>query len=136
MSVQAEQGIARVASPRNFAATIERLESLLESKGLTIFAKIDFSADAQRAGLSMPPTQMLIFGSPAAGTPVMLAAPSSALDLPLKVLTSQDAEGRVWMSYNTPEYLAERHAIPQNFLQNIAGIRALVEASAQAASSA
>jgi uncharacterized protein (DUF302 family) len=81
----------------------------------------------------MPPTRMLIFGNPKAGTPVMLAAPSSALDLPLKVLIAQDKNGKVWISYNTPEYLAERHAIPAELLLNIAGIRGLVQAAAATA---
>jgi uncharacterized protein (DUF302 family) len=133
MSLETEHGIERVASPRDFAATVEKLESILTAKGLTIFARIDFSGDAQRAGLEMPATHMLIFGNPKAGTPVMLAAPSSALDLPLKVLVAQDKNGKVWISYNTPEYLAERHAIPAELLPNIAGIRGLVQAAAAAA---
>jgi uncharacterized protein (DUF302 family) len=123
-------GIDTVASPRNFADTIAHFESLLATRGLTLFAKIDFTADAKKSGLDMPPTQLLIFGNPKGGTPVMLAAPSAALDLPLKVLVSQDAAGRVWLSYNTPEYLAERHAIPADLVKNIAGIRPLVQAAA------
>jgi uncharacterized protein (DUF302 family) len=120
----------RVASAHDFAATVEKLESILKAKGLIIFAKIDFSGDAKRAGLEMPPTQMLIFGNPKGGTPVMVAAPSAALDLPLKVLIAQDVLGKVSLSYNSPEYLAERHAIPPAFVQNISGVRGLVQAAA------
>jgi uncharacterized protein (DUF302 family) len=124
-----DPGMERVASARDFAATVEKLESILKAKGLMVFAKIDFSGDAKRAGLEMAPTQMLIFGNPKGGTPVMVAAPSSALDLPLKVLIAQDAYGKVWLSYNSPEYLAERHSIPANLVQNIAGVRGLVQAA-------
>jgi uncharacterized protein (DUF302 family) len=130
MGFEIGHGIERVASAHQFAAVVEKLESILKSKGLIIFAKIDFSGDAQRAGLQMPPTQMLIFGHPKAGTPLMVAVPGSALDLPLKILISQDAAGRVWLSYNTPEYLAERHGLPPELVKNIVGIRALAQAAA------
>ena len=132
MGIAAEHGIETAASPRNFADTIAHFESLLAARGLILFAKIDFTGDAKRAGLDMPPTQLLIFGNPKGGTPVMLAAPQSALDLPLKVLVSEDAAGKVWLSYNTPEYLAERHAIPAELVKNIAGIRPLVQAAVAA----
>jgi len=125
-----EHGMERLGSAHDFAATVEKLESILKAKGLMIFAKIDFSGDAKRAGLDMPPTQMLIFGSPKAGTPIMVAAPSSAMDLPLKVLIAQDAGGKVWLTYNSPEYLAERHAIPAALVQNISGVRGLAQAAA------
>jgi len=123
------RGLEKAESRRGFAGTVAHLEALLAARGLTVFAKIDFSGDARKAGLQMLPAQMLIFGNPKAGTPVMVAAPSSALDLPLKVLISQDAQGRVWLSFNTPEYLAERHTIPAELVKNIAGIRALVQAA-------
>jgi uncharacterized protein (DUF302 family) len=125
-----EHGMERVASTHDFAATVEKLESILKAKGLMIFAKIDFSGDAKSAGLEMAPTQMLIFGNPKGGTPVMVAAPSAALDLPLKVLIAQDSNGKVWLSFNSPEYLAERHAIPPALAQNISGVRGLVQAAA------
>jgi len=128
MSVEAGYGVEKVRSPRAFAETVTRFEALLRERGLTVFAKIDFSGDAERAGLQMPPTQMLIFGNPKGGTPVMLAAPSSALDLPLKVLISQDAQGQVWLSYNTPQYLAERHAIPAELVKSISGTPVLTQA--------
>jgi uncharacterized protein (DUF302 family) len=127
--MEAERGIEHIASSFDFVATAEKLESVLRTRGLTIFGKIDFSGDAERAGLKMPPTQMLIFGNPKAGTPIMVAAPTSALDLPLKVLISQDSKGKTWLSYNAPEYLAQRHNIPPELLQNIVGIRVLVQAA-------
>jgi uncharacterized protein (DUF302 family) len=129
MGVEVAQGVEKVRSPRAFAETVARFEALLKERGLTLFAKIDFSGDAERAGLQMSPTQMLIFGNPKGGTPVMVAAPGSALDLPLKVLISQDAQGQVWLSYNTPQYLAERHAIPAELVKNIAGTPVLLQAA-------
>jgi uncharacterized protein (DUF302 family) len=128
--MEKESAIERLASSHDFAATVGKLESILGAKGLTIFAKIDFSSDAERAGLKMLPTQQIVFGNPKAGTPVMVAAPSSAVDLPLKIVISQDANGNVWLSYNTPEYLAERHGIPADLVKNIAGIRGLAQAAA------
>jgi uncharacterized protein (DUF302 family) len=128
--MEKQTGIERLASPHDFAATVGKVESVLGAKGLTIFAKIDFSGDAERAGLKMLPTQQIVFGNPKAGTPVMVAAPTSAVDLPLKIVISQDANGKVWLSYNTPEYLAERHGIPAEFVRNIAGIRPLAQAAA------
>jgi uncharacterized protein (DUF302 family) len=129
MSTPAGRGIEIAGSPRDFQETLEYFEALLRARGLTLCAKIDFGGDAKEAGLEMLPTQLLIFGNPKAGTPVMLAAPSSALDLPLKVWIAQDALGKVWLSYNTPEYLAERHVIPGELRRNIAGVRALVESA-------
>ena len=93
---------------------------------MMLFAKIDFTGDAKRAGLTMPRMMLLVFGNPKGGTPVMVAAPSSALDLPLKVLVSEEADGKVWLSFNAPEYLAQRHGIPAELVANIAGIRGLV----------
>ena len=132
MGIETKQGIEVVGSTRGFEDTVKHFQDLLAARGFTVFAKINFSRDAKAAGLEMPPTQMLIFGNPKGGTPVMVAAPSSALDLPLKVLIAQDAQGKVWLSYNTPEYLAERHAIPAELVKNIAGIRALVRTAAAA----
>ena len=107
---------------------MERLQEIIHSRSLTLFAQIDHSGEARRVGLTMQEAHVLIFGNPKGGTPVMLAAPSSALDLPLKVLIAQDASGKVWLSYNAAEYLAERHTIPGDLVENIAGIRALVQA--------
>jgi len=127
----ADNGIENVASNYSVAETIDRLESLVKSKQLTVFARIDFSGDAAKAGLSMLPTQMLIFGNPKAGTPLMQAVPTAAIDLPLKALAWQDSSGRVWLSYNAPEYLQQRHGVPAPLLPNIAGIKALVEQAAR-----
>lgn len=127
----AENGVVNVASDHSVPESIDRLESLVKSKQLTVFARIDFSGDAAKAGLTMPPTQMLIFGNPRAGTPLMLAAPSVALDLPLKALAWQDSNGQVWLSYNAPEYLKSRHGVPDALLPNIAGIKMLVEQAAK-----
>jgi uncharacterized protein (DUF302 family) len=125
--VEGGRGIERVESSRGFDQTIEQFEKLLADRGMTLFAKIDFTSDAKKSGLEMPRTLLLVFGNPRGGTPVMVAAPSSALDLPLKVLIANDADGKVWLSYNTPEYLAGRHDIPAELVKNIAGIRVLVQ---------
>jgi len=127
----AENGIVSVASNHSVPETLDRLESIAKTKGITIFARIDFSGDAARNGLEMRPAQLLIFGSPKAGTPLMVASPSAALDLPLKTLAWEDASGKVWVSYNAPEYIAARHGLPETLLQNIAGIKALVETAAR-----
>jgi uncharacterized protein (DUF302 family) len=128
--VESGRGIERVESSRGFDQTIEQFEKLLADRGMTLFAKIDFTSDAKKSGLEMPRTLLLVFGNPRGGTPVMVAAPSSALDLPLKVLIANDADGKVWLSYNTPEYLAGRHDIPAELVKNIAGIRVLVQTAA------
>ncbi|MBV9886221.1 MAG: DUF302 domain-containing protein [Acidobacteria bacterium] len=128
--LESGQGIERVASTRGFDDTVAHFEQLIAAKGMMLFAKIDFTGDAKRAGLTMPRTILLVFGNPKGGTPVMVAAPSSALDLPLKVLISEEAVGEVWLSFNSPEYLAQRHGIPRELVANIAGIRGLVGAAA------
>lgn len=126
-----DNGVATVPSRYSVPETIDRLESIVKARGLLVFARIDFTADADRAGLSMRPTQLLIFGNPKAGTPLMIASPRVAIDLPLKALAWEDPEGKVWLSYNQPEYLKERHGLPDNLVQNIAGIKALVEKAAE-----
>ena len=123
--------MVNVPSKYSVPETINGLESLVKSQGLTVFARIDFSGDAAKAGLSMKPSQLLIFGNPKAGTPLMVASPTIALDLPLKALAWEDASGKVWLSYNTPEYLKERHGLPEDLVKNIAGIKVLVEKAAQ-----
>ena len=104
---------------------MDRLETILQSKGVKLFALVDHSGEAAKVGLKMPPTKLLIFGNPKAGTPLMLAAPSIALDLPLKVLVAQDSQGKAWISYNSPEYLKERYGLPQDLLPNIAVVEKL-----------
>lgn len=120
-------GIVDVRSPYTVPETIARLKSVLQEKGLAVFALVDHSGEAAKVGMEMRPTQLLIFGSPKAGTPLMVAAPSLAIDLPLKALAWQDEKHQVWLSYNSPEYLQQRHSIPADLLKNIAGIGALVQ---------
>ena len=122
-------GIIDTASKHSVEKTVKKLNAILKSKGVTVFASIDHSCEAEKAGLQMRPTKLLIFGSPKAGTPLMVAAPSSAIDLPLKILVWEDAEANVWLSYNSPEYLRERHGLPEEMLQNIAIVEALAAAA-------
>jgi uncharacterized protein (DUF302 family) len=105
--------------------TVERLKNILQSKGVTLFALVDHSGEAKKVGMKMRPTKLLIFGSPKAGTPLMLAAPSIAIDLPLKILVWEDEQGKVWVSYNSPDYLKDRHGLPQELLQNITVVETL-----------
>jgi len=119
-------GLERVVSPHTVDETVQRLKNILVERGLQLFALVDHSGEAEKVGLKMPPTKLLIFGSPTGGTPVMLAAPSIAIDLPLKALVSEDEAGKVWVSYNNPEYLQQRHAVPAELLKNISGVAALV----------
>jgi len=127
---QSAQGIMDVPSRHTVDDTVERLRSILTAKGVTLFALVDHSGEAEKAGMKMPPTKLLIFGSPKAGTPVMLAAPSIAIDLPLKVLVWQDEAGQAWLSYNAPEYLRERHHVPAELMQNLSVVAALAEKAA------
>jgi uncharacterized protein (DUF302 family) len=127
MSPELNQGLVHLESPCTVTETLTRLERLVRSKGLTVLARIDHSGDAARVGLEMRATELLIFGNPKAGTPLMIASPTAAIDLPLKALAWEDADGKVWLSYNSSGYLAERHSIPSVLLQNIAGIGALYE---------
>lgn len=124
-------GVIDTLSNHSVDETLERLQQILHSKGVTLFALIDHSGEAAKAGMAMPPTKLLIFGSPKAGTPVMLAAPSAALDLPLKILIWEDTHGKVWLSYNAPAYLQQRHAIPQELLQNISVVESLAVKAAE-----
>jgi uncharacterized protein (DUF302 family) len=119
------KGIIDKPSIHSVDQTVEQLNKLLQSKGVTLFAFIDHSGEAEKVGLKMLPTKLLVFGSPKAGTPLMLAAPSVAIDLPLKILVWQDAQGKVWISYNSPEYLAERHGLPKDLLLTIAVVETL-----------
>ena len=126
MSVMTIKGIIAKASVHSVEQTVERLKSILQSKAITLFALIDHSGEAKKVGLKMPPTKLLLFGNPKAGTPLMLAAPSSAIDLPLKILIWEDVDGKVWVSYNSPEYLQERHGFPPALLENVAVVERLV----------
>lgn len=125
------KGIIDQASSHSVDQTVEKLKNVLQSKGVTLFALVDHSGEAEKVGMKMRPTKLLIFGSPKAGTPLMLAAPSIAIDLPLKILVWEDALGRVWVSYNSPEYLKERHGLPADLLQNIAVVGTLAAKAAE-----
>jgi uncharacterized protein (DUF302 family) len=122
-----EKGLVHVASSRSVPETLTKLQTFIEARGLKIFALVDHSGEAEKAGLHMRPTQLLIFGSPKAGTPLMVAAPTLAIDLPLKALVWEDGEGKVWVTYNSPDYLQQRHGIPIDLVKNVAGVGALVE---------
>ncbi len=126
----ADNGIVNLLSPRPVEQTVQTLENILKAKGVKLFAVVDHSGEAEAAGLRMRPTKLLIFGNPKAGTAIMTAAPSAAIDLPLKVLVWEDDGGSVWMSYNSPAYLQARHAFPEQLLQNIAVVENLVASAA------
>lgn len=130
MTSPANNGIVTQSSDHSVEQTVEKLKSILQAKGVMLFAIVDHSGEAEKVGMKMPDTKLLIFGSPKAGTPLMLAAPSIAIDLPLKILVWEDAQKKVWVSYNSPEYLRERHNLPQELLKNIAVIESLAMAAA------
>ena len=113
-------GIIHKPSNHSVEETVEKVKDILQSKGVPLFALVDHSGEAEKVRMKMRPTKLLICGSPKAGTPLMLAAPSIAIDLPLKILVWEDAQRNVWASYNSPDYLKERHGLPQELLQNIA----------------
>jgi uncharacterized protein (DUF302 family) len=120
-------GVIQLRSKHSVGATIDRLETLLKQKGIMVFARIDFSGDAERAGLNMRAQQMLIFGNPKAGTPLMLAAPAVGLDLPLKLLAWEASDGNVWAAYNDPPYIVQRYGLASNFTANLAAVVPLIE---------
>ncbi len=125
MAVTTKSGIIDKPSNHSVDQTVEKLKNILQAKGVTLFALVDHSGEAAKAGMKMRPTKLLIFGSPKAGTPLMLAAPGIAIDLPLKLLVWEDDGARVWISYNSPDYLKERHGLPQDLLQDIAVVETL-----------
>jgi uncharacterized protein (DUF302 family) len=125
MTRPGDSGIITRPSRHSVAQTVETLTAVLRSKGVTLFALVDHSGEAAKVGMTMPPIKLLIFGNPKAGTPLMLAAPSVAIDLPLKILVWEDGQGRVWLSYNSPAYLMDRHGVPQALLPNIAVVETL-----------
>ena len=130
MSPAVNQGIVDKPSNHTVDETVNRLKGILQSKGVTLFAVVDHSGEAEKVGMKMPPTKLLIFGNPKAGTPLMLASPSAAIDLPLKILVWEDTQGRVWVSYNSPTYLQERHNLPPALLPNIAVVETLAAKAA------
>ena len=131
MAARKDSGLIDIRSRHSVDETVEKLKRILQSKGVTLFALVDHSGEAAKSGMKMPPTKLLIFGNPKAGTPLMLAAPSSAIDLPLKILIWEDAQGKVWVTYNSPIYLQERHGLPAELLPNIGVIETLAKAAAE-----
>jgi uncharacterized protein (DUF302 family)/uncharacterized membrane protein YidH (DUF202 family) len=125
MALNKDRGIVDVPSNRSVDQTVEKVKAILNAKGVTLFALVNHSGEAEKVGMKMRPTKLLIFGSPKAGTPVMLAAPTIAIDLPLKFLVWEDVSGKVWVSYNAPAYLQKRHDVPDELMQNIALVEAL-----------
>jgi uncharacterized protein (DUF302 family)/uncharacterized membrane protein YidH (DUF202 family) len=131
MALIDDNGIVNKASNHSVEETVEKIKGLLQGKGVTLFALVDHSGEAAKAGMNMRPTKLLIFGSPKAGTPVMLAAPSTAIDLPLKILVWEDGQGKVWISYNSPQYLQRRHGFPKDLLPNLAAVEAIAAKAAE-----
>jgi len=121
-----DRGLVRVSSPYSVDETLTRMQSVLAERKVQVFALIDHSGEAEKAGLKMRPTKVLIFGNPKGGTPVMVAAPSLAVDLPLKVLIAEDETGKTQVTYNSPEYLQQRHGVPEDLIKNIAVVGGLV----------
>lgn len=130
MVLAGDKGLINLPSAHSVDESVSKLKNILAAKGVTLFALIDHSGEAEKNGLKMPNTKLLIFGSPKAGTPVMLASPSIAIDLPLKILVAEDNSGKVWISYNTTQYLQERHGVPAELMKNLAVIEALANAAA------
>jgi uncharacterized protein (DUF302 family) len=130
MPAHLDTGIQSLASAHSVDETVARLQGLLNAKGIMLFALVDHSGEAAKAGMQMPNTKLLIFGNPRAGTPLMLSAPSTAIDLPLKILVAEDTAGRVLVSFNDPAWLAQRHGFPPELIPNIAAVRVLAEQAA------
>ena len=124
-------GIVCKKSNHSVDETLEKLKGILQAKGIAIFAIVDHSGEAKKAGLTMPPTKLVIFGNPKAGTPLMVAAPSTAIDLPLKILIYEDADGAVQVCYNSSSYLQKRHGFPADLLKNIAIVETLASNAAE-----
>lgn len=125
MDTKLVNGLIHLSSRHSVDDTLQRLRELLAEKNITIFAMVDHSGEAAKAGLQMRSTKLLIFGNPKAGTPLMQAAPSVAIDLPLKALIWEDADGNVWLTYTDPAYLQARHGFPEEMVGNLAAVNGL-----------
>jgi uncharacterized protein (DUF302 family) len=128
---KSDNGIVTIRATQSVDETVRKLEGILHAKGIKLFTVIDHSGEAAQAGLQMRPTKLLIFGNPKAGTPLMIAAPTIAIDLPLKILVWEDAAGKVMVSYAAPAYLAARYALPPELTANIAAVEALATLAAE-----
>jgi len=126
-----DNGIIDIPSNHSVDETVAKLMGILQTKGVTLFALVDHSGEAEKVGMKMRPTKLLIFGNPKAGTPVMLAVPTTAIDLPLKILIWEDAQGKVWVTYNSSAYLQERHGVPPELLQNVRVVETLARNAAE-----
>jgi uncharacterized protein (DUF302 family)/uncharacterized membrane protein YidH (DUF202 family) len=131
MTSNTDNGIASIPSNHSVDQTVRKLEEILQGKGVKLFALVDHSGEAEKAGMQMKPTKLLIFGSPKAGTPLMISSPSIAIDLPLKILVWEDNNGKGWISYNSLAYLQARHRLPQELVPNIAVVEALAAKAAE-----
>ena len=131
MPTKTDTGIISIPSNHSVDQTVDKLQDLLQAKGVKLFALVDHSGEAEEAGLRMRPTKLLIFGNPKAGTPVMMASPTIAIDLPLKILVWEDGGGQIWISYNGPAYLQARHDVPPDLVHNIAVVEALASKGAE-----
>jgi uncharacterized protein (DUF302 family) len=131
MPIETDNGIVEIPSHHSVDETVSKLKKLLESKGVTVFVVIDHSGEAEKAGMKMPPTKLMIFGNPMAGTPLMLDSPSSAIDLPLKILVREDSGGTTWVAWNSPTYLQKRHGFALALLPNIGIVEALAAKAAE-----
>ena len=126
MNPENDTGLIHLSSGHSVDDTVAQLQTLLKEKNVMLFALVDHSGEAAKVGLEMRPTKLLIFGNPKGGTPLMLAAPTVAIDLPIKALVWEDAEGKVWLSYNDPEYLQRRHKFPEQLIGNLAAVNGLL----------
>jgi uncharacterized protein (DUF302 family) len=124
-------GFASLPSKYSVDKTLERLQTIFRDKGVAVFAVVDHSGEAAKVGMEMRPTKLVIFGNPKGGTPLMIAAPTAAIDLPLKALIWEDSDGNIWISYNSPEYLQQRHHFPPELVKNIAGVIELLKAAGE-----
>jgi len=131
MATTADNGVVQIPSKNSVEQTVTKIETMLAAKNVKLFTIVDHSGEAEKAGMKMPNTKLLIFGNPKAGTPLMLTSPTVALDLPLKILVAEDAAGKVWISYNAPDYLRKRHNLSGELLPNIAVIEVLAAKAAE-----
>lgn len=131
MTVAEVQGLITKPCNRSVDQTVEKLKAILQAKGVSLFALVDHSGDAEKVGMKMLPTKLLIFGNPKSGTPVMIAEPRIAIDLPLKILIWEDTDGKVWATYNSPAYLQERYGLPAKLMQTIAVVETFAMRAAE-----